>query len=421
MVGFGVTSCLKSNDTDTTTYRDAAITSFSLGTLNRYFHIQTESGKDSVYKRTFSAANYIFHIDQRQHMIYNTDSLPSNTDLKHVLCNVTVRNNGVLLIADAAGDTLRFYNAADSVDFSQPRTFLAYDSEGEGHSDYEVIVNKHKEEADEFVWHQLPDDEKLVPLTNLHAYYYDGQIYLSGDNGDVSETYKVDKDGKLTSFYTSKNELPDGIKKWIGVTSQEIYALSNDNRLMVSADDGQTWREEYLDEDAKMLPVRDIAFVSYPLDYATNTEYALMVGNRSLEEYPHERIAMVWRKIVDNDPYTPEGIWTYMERSDGNQLALPRIENLSLVHYDDAIMAIGGENICTDVVSTRYDQFYVSRDDGITWQFNPSYKFPKEMSSYTRSVAMVTDEDNNLWLFCADTGQIFRGRLNKLGWKYVYE
>lgn len=130
---------------------------------------------------------------------------------------------------------------------------------------------------------------------------------------------------------------------------------------------------------------------------------------------------MVWRKIVDNDPYTPEGIWTYMERSDYNQLALPRLENLSLVAYDDAILAIGGADITPGVVSSRYAQFYVSRDDGITWKQNSSYTFPDGFNTETNSVAMIADDEYNLWLFCGTTGQIWRGRLNKLAWEYVYE
>jgi len=30
---------------------------------------------------------------------------------------------------------------------------------------------------------------------------------------------------------------------------------------------------------------------------------------------------------------------------------------------------------------------------------------------------MAVDDDDNLWLFCGGTGQVWRGRLNKLGWQ----
>ena len=421
LVALTVTSCLRSNDSQTTTYSDAAISSFTLGTLNRYYHTQSKSGKDSVYKRTLAGSYYTFHIDQNTHMIYNTDSLPSNVDLKHVVCAVTTKNSGYVWIKDVKSDTLRSYSARDSIDFTEPRVFVVIANDGKGETDYLVSVAKHQEEENGFVWKQMPSSDVLKPLTNLQGFCYNGRIYLSGDRDDVSEAYLVDTDGKVTPYETSSNRLPEGFKKWIGNTSSEIYALSNDNRLMVSRDDMRTWEEDLLDEDSKMLPVRDIAFVTYPLYYATNTEYALMVGNRSTEEYPQEKTAVVWRKIVDNDPYTPEGVWTYMQPADNNPARLPRLENLSMVAYDDGILAIGGANIAPGVTSAAYETFYQSRDDGITWKTSSSYQFPDGFDSNTKSVAMVVDNDDCLWLFCGTTGQIWRGRLNKLGWKYVYE
>ena len=49
-----LTSCLDEDDSYyyTTTYEDAAITSFTLGTLNRVMHTKTSSGEDSTYVTT---------------------------------------------------------------------------------------------------------------------------------------------------------------------------------------------------------------------------------------------------------------------------------------------------------------------------------------------------------------------------------
>jgi hypothetical protein len=223
-------------------------------------------------------------------------------------------------------------------------------------------------------------------------------------------------EGELKEIVEGSNKLPEGIKRWIGTTSKEIYALSTDNHLMVSKDDGKTWERDIMDEDESLLPVQDIAFVSYPLEYASNTEYALMVGNRSTSSYPQERIVMVWRKIVDNDEYTPEGFWSYLEPV--GKLTLPRMEHMSLVAYDDGILCIGGANLGADIISSPYDLIYQSRDDGITWKLNDSYQMPEGFEgSMTNSVGMAVDNEDNLWLFCGGTGQIWRGRLNKLGWK----
>lgn len=423
MVAFVVTSCLKGNDSETTKYSDAAITSFSIGTLYQTMHTTSKSGADSTYKKAVSGSNYKFHIDQNNHRIYNTDSLPLGTDVSHVLVTLASKNNGTVLIQDEDDDTvLSFYSSADSIDFTNPRTFVVYSNDNTGaNTEYEVKVNVHKEDPYTFVWQQLSSSDALKQLSDVEAFFYYGTLIVSGTIGETSKLYQVNlSDGTLTESLELNIQIPEGIKKIIGATSEELYALSDDHRLMVSRNLGTTWEEEPLDEDASMLPVRDISFVSYPLEYATNTEYALLVGNRSVEDYPQEKIAMVWRKIVDNDEYTPEGIWTYMDHAANNQYALPRLEHLSLVAYADGILAIGGANLGSDVVSAPYAQMYQSRDDGITWKTNKSYQFPEGFNSDANSVAMVVDDDSNLWMFCGGTGQVWRGRLNMLGWDILY-
>ena len=244
----GMASCISSKETDLSSYTDAAISSFSLGTLNRYFHTTKKNGGDSIYKRTFAGSSYRFHIDQVNRKIYNTDSLPIGTDIKHVLCNVGAKNSSTILIREDE-NTLKFYNAADSIDFSETRQFLVYTLNNEGnYTTYDVSVNVHKELGDVFIWHKLVTNETLKKLSNVEAHYWNKQMYISGDLGDQNVTYTVDKDGKLNPFYSENNELPEGIKRWIGSTKNEIYALSTNNRLMVSKDFGGSWKEDKLDD-----------------------------------------------------------------------------------------------------------------------------------------------------------------------------
>lgn len=417
VVAFGVTSCLSSSNNSSTLYSDAAITSFVVTAANRVMHTTSKSGADSTYKVKLTTTSYKFHIDNVKHEIYNTDSLPVGTDVSKVLCSITVKNNGMLIYWDEKDANAYYvYNTKDSIDFTNPRVFEVYANDGKGSTKYTVKVNVHKEKADSFVWQQMPSSDVLAQLSNVSAYDWMGDIYLTGDIGDKTKFFAVDKNGGLKEIVEGSNKLPEGIKRWIGTTSKEIYALSTDNHLMVSKDDGKTWERDILDEDESLLPVQDIAFVSYPLEYASNTEYALMVGNRSTSSYPQERIAMVWRKIVDNDEYTPEGFWSYLEPV--GKLTLPRMEHMSLVAYDDGILCIGGGNLGADIISSPYDLIYQSRDDGITWKLNDSYQMPEGFEgSMTNSVGMAVDNEDNLWLFCGGTGQIWRGRLNKLGWE----
>jgi len=417
----GMVSCISNSDSDSTTYSDGAITSFALGTMNRYQHTTSSTGADSTYKTTFTGSNYKFHIDQKNHIIFNTDSLPIGTDVAHVLVTLSSKNNGTVLIqTEEDEDVYDIYSSTDSINFTNPRKFVVYSSDNSGaYSEYTVKLNVHKEVADSFVWHQLQSSEILKTLTEVEAQYWNDRIFLSGKIGDLTKYYEVDNQGVLTEFFEYKKELPEGIKKWIGSTTKEVYALSDDNLLMVSYDNGITFNQEPLDDYATKLPTRDIAFVSYPLKYATNTEYALMVGNRSVDEYPDENIAMVWRKIVDNDEYTPEGVWTYMDHAINNEYALPRMQHMSLVVYDDGVLAIGGSMLGVNSINTPFSAIYQSRDGGITWKSNSPYQLPNGYDGTTTSVGMVVDSNKCLWMFCGGTGQIWRGRLNKMAWTYV--
>ena len=416
VVAIGVTSCLNSSSSEATLYGEAAITSFNLGNVTRYVH-KTINGKDSLVKTTLSATTYKFTIDQIQHQIYNTDSLPIGTDVSRALCVIGSRNNSTVFFVDKTDENiLRSYSSLDSVDFSTPRKLEVWSSDMKGHTDYTVKVNVHGQDGSLFVWQKMPVSEVLAQLKDVEAHYWAGTMYLEGRMGDMTQIYRVDDKGLvMMDEETTGKLLPPGMKRWIGSTSQEVYGLSDDNDLMVSQDGGVTWESDILDDDRHLLPVQDIAFVSYPLYYATNTEYALLVGNRSVGDFPDDKTAMVWRKIVDNDEYTPEGFWSYLEPA--GDMALPRMAHMSLVAYDDGILAIGGEDISEGVFSAPYAQFYQSRDDGITWKYNNSYQLPDGFDENATSVGMAVDDDDYLWLFCGGTGQVWRGRLNKLGWQ----
>ena len=371
-----MTSCLKgSSGSSTTLYSDAAINYFVLGSLNRYVHTVSSTGEDSVYKVQITGSDYDFHIDQVNRRIYNTDSLPVGTDVKHVVCTISSVNNGTVTIKDIDSDTLRYFSSADSIDFSQPRTFHIFSSDGEGESIYTISVNVHQQEGTEFNWEQVGFDYEPAAK--------------------------------------EETELPEGIKMLIGEGAYEKYALSDNNLLMVSRDGGISWKEELLDDDASLLPVQDIALVHYPMYLAENTDYVVLVGNRSVSEYPQEKIAMVWRKIVNKD--NDESHWTYMELSDNNFFALPRLENLTIVAYDNSILALGGKGIggCTE---EPYSQIYQSRDNGITWKYNATYQMPDDFDTDATDVDAKVDDNNYLWLYCTGSRQIWRGRLNRLGW-----
>jgi hypothetical protein len=143
------TSCLGTND-ENVYYNDTAITAFTLGTLDRTAHTTSYTGGDSTYSTTVTGSNYKMYIDQVNRKIYNLDSLPYGTDIKHVLVTITTKNGGVAAIKNVKSDTLSYYSSSDSIDFTTPRTFFVYSNDGTAYCKYVASVGAHKEEADSF-------------------------------------------------------------------------------------------------------------------------------------------------------------------------------------------------------------------------------------------------------------------------------
>lgn len=373
-------SCKTKDDYEVTLYNDATITAFSLGTLNRYVDGE---------KKTITGSNYKFVIDQearditidgvtkKYRLIENRDSLPTSTDNAHVVTSVTAMNNGVVGIYDLEDpNTVHVYSSTDSIDYSKDRVFVVFSSSGKGYSEYLVKVNVHKEEGEEFVWKLMQDE-----------------IWTDEE----------------------PSVLPADIKQIIGSSTHEMYALSDDNLLKVSPDGGISWEDEEYENaaDAMLLPTQDISMVYYPMTLAEKTDYVLMAGNREVEETQEDGTtrtvlrSSVWRKIVDYGDGTPKGRWTYLERESDGQYQLPGLKGLTLLRYDDTVLAFGGD----------YSKIYQSRDNGITWKENNTYQMPAGFDQSTTGVLVRVDGDNFIWLYCSGTGQVWRGRLNRLGWK----
>ena len=378
-------SCLNSDSESTVTlYSDAAITEFTLGTLNQYV--------DDT-KSTITGSTYYFNIDQSStgvhtfkdttvigRCVYNNDSLPVGTDLQHVVSTLTTLNNGIAIIERLdMVDYYDYFDALDSIDFTKPRKVLVYSSDGSAFNQYYICVNAHQEDGNQFVWKLMEDEWTPEPA--------------------------------------EETSLPEGIKQLLGGSTTEQYALSTDNKLMVSSDKGFSWHEDLINEDEELLPTRDLALISYPMTNTDSVDYVLLVGNREVNEENNESVAMVWRKVVDYSKNATESSWNYMERNAGSDsLALPRMKNMTMVKYDDGILALGGEGIggCNE---PAYSMIYQSRDNGITWKYNPWYVFPEGFDSHATKVTATVDADNFIWLHCEGSGQVWRGRLHKLGWK----
>ena len=414
-----MSSCLgDKDDTEIVYYDDTAITSLKLGTL-KYV------GKAD----TINASGKVLRIDQYSGTITNApDSLPVGTDLtKIVFKSINTLNNGVVGIKSLTSDTVSYLNTSDSLDFSQPRELYVYSSSGQYYRKYTVTIVAHKEIADTFIWKKLDIDNDIKNYTSVKAGICNNNLVVLGKTAGGTE-FKTFVDGSLKktrSFSANATMTTDGktiyvtdggiiysssdaknwntvsadVKSVLGVCGKEMFAISNANKLMMSLDNGVSWKNDNIDDDAKYIPSSDINFVSSTTESNADIKRAFVIGNSSA----NSKKAEVWSKIIEENADKDQS-WIYQNFNESNKYYLPRLSNLSVTAYDKNLLAIGG----------NCDKLYYSVDCGICWKENDKLILPEEFSANTASIAV--DDDYFIWIVCTGSGQVWKGRLNKMGW-----
>lgn len=442
------TSCLSDDDNTSTTYNDAAITSFSLGTVNKYIPVLDSVGNTVLKKSTYTGSSYKFEIDQVNGLIYNTDSLPYGTDLKHILCTISTLNGGYVQYFSAKGDSTISYSSSDSIDFSSPRSFRVISNDGSTYRRYTIKVNAHTQQPNQFVWSKLSDNTVFASMQGMRLLILGDDILVLGNSDGATSIYSSKlADGKVWNIKTPNVEIPfdadafhnavvckdkiyllsahhlfvsqdaqvwdivgtTDIKQLIGASTAELYAINSQNQLVSSTDGGMTWQEELLDADASLLPTDNISITTRRFDVTGNTEYVLLVGTRSPDIYPNDTHAFVWSKNVGEK----QAKWTMIPQTQSKYYA-PNMQGLTTFINADAVYAIGGADN-GNRQSEGFTKFFQTRDGGITWKENKHYIYPAEFSSNTH-FAVTSDIDDNIWLIGGGSGQVWRGRLNSIGW-----
>ena len=289
-LAMAVTSCLgDSEESEITTYDDTCMSSFAFTAVNRYIHTTSKSGGDSVYLQKLTVDNYPFTIDQYQRKIYNTDSLPVDCDLKHILVTATASSySGFIAVKSATSDSLKYYSDADSLDFSTVREFRVYNNTGEKYRAYQVQVNvKTQSESSTLVWKQMPAGTEM-PTTPMAG--WDFKYNAAGDG------------------------------------------------ILASQDNWATTINETLDDDSRLLPANG-SFACWKLD--NGLSYALLVGDSEAQD----KYAVVWRKVIDNDNPTRSS-WVYIPIGANNIYALPKGQHYFLLPYTNgSVLAIDSKGV----------------------------------------------------------------------------
>ena len=458
-------SCLGDDDNSSniTYYGDTAITSFSIGTMTRTYlynngdTIKTIDNADST--TTVDGSDFDFTIDQLKHEIYNTDSLPAGTDVSKVLCSVSSKNSGVVFVRRLSSDTLDYYTGSDSLDFplidgKRKREFRVYSTDGTSYRKYTVELRVHKELPDSFTWQKqtIADGLSQFDVKNTNAFAMGDNIFavVGGENTSMFLSKGINDNSEWKVLNSNMNTVfgPDAyknvavlggwiyvlngrnlyksqdgetwepvsmtdagnIKRLVGASSHKLYAITDNG--MASSKDGTTWTDINIDGDAALLPDGRVSFCIIPSATNSSVERLIMTGN-GLQA---DTAAVVWGKIEDNDNAQDGYSWSLYEG--GYKRMLPNMAGLSVVRYDGALYAIGGAGLGGSTAAP-FAQLYCSTDQGLTWHKSTLFSLPADMPKDTdpNTVCMTVDSYNNVWIVCAKTAQVWKMRINRLGWE----
>lgn len=446
-------SCLSDdNQTEITYYSDTAITSFSLGTLNRTMVTTSSTGEDSTYIDELDGSEYDFYIDQLTRQVYNPDSLPVGTDAAHVLCSATTKNGGLAIWAfkDEAGeDSLVYLNSTDSVDFTEPQELRVYSNSGLEYAAYTVKVNVHKEDPDSINWQVMGTYAPFTALADMKAFAVDGVgLVVMGRSGSETVAYTYDGSwteasrlaGSVSGSVVARGDslyavMPDGSMvrshdgaAWtqesvagdvkpvslVAAGSGRLYGVAADGRVVSSARSGYGWSVDGQPADMSALPVADLSSAAFALATNSEAERVVLVGNRDRAANPEDTLAVVWNKVEEYAENSVTHSWMPCNELNGHRL--PNMAGLSMAACGSRLLAIGGKGSGPDSPEA-YSCVYVSEDYGLTWYADDVFYLPDEFTNGSSTVAaMAVDGDNFIWIICGGTGQVWRGRLNSMGW-----
>lgn len=454
-------SCLSNNDSDSeaTLYSDAALTSFGISTARIYTHTKSQSGADSVYVKTNSSMSvYPFSINQLTGEVTNADSLPYGTDPTRMLVAFSTKNSGVAAICSLTDNTPYQLSTTDSIDFSTPRNIEVRSTDGTAVHSYTVTVNIHQQKGDSVRWEKTTEDSRFANLVGMKAINLGNSVYVYGSDGTSAHIYSASNDGTTWDavdgqalgadayknvavrhyssseqtdtlfvldngkvFYSNDGEtfnyLHDatGIKRLVGASTRELYAIADDGSLMVSTDNGASWLADSVGSSMAYMPTADMGYVYNGFEYGDGIEYLMLTGNRSATDYADDSKAVVWSRICDSDAKSKDNVWMCVSENAPTSSALPRLSNLCVLPYANVCLAFGGAGIgkCDN---EAFSHFYVSRDGGITWQIDTAYSTPDDFDKSCDCFAATADQAGNVWIICGGSGQVWRMTKNSAIW-----
>lgn len=443
-VPFLFSSCLDDDDTTYEFSSDALISAFSINDIKTEVASKTAAGKDTTIIVTTIGSKYKFTINQNENRIYNTDSLPAGTDVRKVSVNLSIIGYSVVYEKNQK-DTL--WTSADSLDFTRPVNFKVYAYDGTFRS-YTAQINVHKQDPDSLQWTQLKGTNFSVQAgSRQKAVLFQDNIYVFAENGNqVQVTSTGMTDGKTWTplqnigideadyssaiafnnqlYILAKSKLyssPNGTD-WSEVTTDrtftQLFAASSTHlygiseQKIVESENAVTWTEQ--ENATEYFPTRNVSYSICKLPTNSKIERLIVIGERNVSS---DTTAVVWSKL------STENTWTRYHQSADNAYGCPKLKELAVIHYDDNLYAFGGEKDYTTTWQIKpFSVLYESLDHGITWKKKTSkVMLPEEFIDRTGYFSYLVDSDNFIWIMWSGSNDVWKGKINRLGFVGVQE
>jgi hypothetical protein len=237
------------------------------------------------------------------------------------------------------------------------------------------------------------DYSSVMVWNNQFYMLAQNQLYTSANGLNWSKVETSETFAQLTACITLEN-------------SQKIVGINTENQYVESTD-GINW--ETYETISDEFPTQNLSFAANPL--ATNDALGriLVMGYNPANK---DTANVIWTQLATDQE------WTNLAY-ENNKLLCPNFENPSMIYYNNQLYAFGGP-ILGLKESKAFSHLYTSMDNGITWKkITELVMFPEEFTQLYQKAngnySWVIDQDNFLWIMWSETGEVWRGRINKLG------
>lgn len=438
-----ITSCLNNDTVEFEYSSNASITSFSIPDSIITRCPAVVNGKDTTLSAAIFGPDYPFVINQSEGLIYNADSLPVGTDVSKVVVDITADTYGIYIVAEQ--DSL--WEAEDSLNFNNPIQFKVVSEMGTWGRTYTAKINVHKQDPDSMTWTRLVGNfdteiqrQKAV-LANGNIYVFaekEPQIVMTMTGTNNGKTWtapesidipaKADYSSVMVwgdrfyiladnQLYTSSNGINWGkvetaqtisrLLANIHTASGKKLIASDTEGHYIESEDGINWnRYDILPEN---FPQGQTSFVSYPL--ATNKTISRIV-TMACNEQTTDTTTVVWSQLNSDKEWVDFPV-------DKKNATCPKLENQSLIRYNNSLYTFGGPGQYKGKIKA-FERFYVSQDNGIFWKpITTKIMFPEDFEEIYEKAegnySYVVDNKQFIWIIWSQTGEVWRGRINQLG------